>query len=202
MKKNLLIILLLFLSCSCSKTSITDSWKDPSYHHGPIKSLLVIGVGKDQLTRRSFEESFVMALNQAGVKALASYRYLAEDAPMDKKNIADLINKEDIEAVLITYLVDIKEEKKYHPPETYVTPRPGPGFYGYYYRAYDVVHQPGYYTTRLKVTLETTVYQAETEKPVWMARSQTMNPDSAGEVVKSVIPKLVKAMKADGLLPG
>jgi len=204
MKKIFLIpaaLILLILCSACSKTSITDTWKDPAYTDGPMTSVLVIAVARDRIARRNYEESFVMTLERNHVKAYSSYSESADD-PVTREDIINMVKKLDVKYVLITTLIGVDKEEKYHPPQTYVTPRMGLGYYGYYYRAYDVVHEPGYYTTNVKVSLETTVYQAETGKPIWMAQSQTMNPDSAGEVVKSVIPKLVKAMKADGLLPG
>ncbi len=203
MKKKLtaiIAVILLLLCSACSKTKITDSWKDPAYSGGPMTSVLVIAVAKDKIARRAYEENLVMTLEQNGVKAYSSYRQ-SSDEPVTREDIMGMVKKLGVKYVLITTLIGVDKEKKYHPPQTYVTPRTGLGYYGYYYRAYDVVHEPGYYTTNVKVSLETTVYQVETEKPVWMARSQTMNPDSASEVVKSVISELVSAMKKDGLIP-
>ncbi len=196
----LLVIAVSLLLCSaCSKTEITDVWKDKTYTEGPMKSVLVIAVAKDQLARRSYEENFVMALQQAGVKAYASYK-LHQAEPIKKGDITSMVKQLGVQYVLITSLMGVDKEQKYHPPQTYIAPRRGLGYFGYYYRAYDVIHEPGYYTTNVKVSLETTVYDARSKKPVWMAQSQTMNPDSSAEVVKSVIPELVKAMKRDGLL--
>lgn len=197
---SLIAVMLMLLCFACSKTKITDSWKDPSYTNGPMTSVLVIAVARDQIARRSYEENFVLTLKQQGVEAYASYRESSDD-PVTKEDIMAMVKKLGVKYVLITTLIGVDKEKEYHPPQTYVTPRPGLGYYGYYYRAYDVVHEPGYYTTNVKVSMETTVYDAETEKPVWMARSQTMNPDSSTDVVKSVISELANAMKRDGLLP-
>jgi hypothetical protein len=118
---------------------------------------------------------------------------------MKKENILDIVKKTGAGYVLTTTLVSVDRKTEYHPPQTYVSPRFG-GYYGYYYRAYDVVHEPGYYTTRVKVSLESTLYSVKSEKPVWIARSQTMNPESSTEVIKSVIPELVEKMKEAGLL--
>ena len=192
--------MLMLLCFACSKTQITDSWKDPSYNSGPVTSVLVIAVARDDIARRSYEESFVLTMKQHGVEAYASYRENPHD-PATKEDIMAMVKKLGVKYVLITTMIGVDKEKEYHPPQTYVTPRMGLGYYGYYYRAYDVVHEPGYYTTNVKVSLETTVYDAETEKPVWMARSQTLNPDSSNDVIKSVISELAKAMKRDGLLP-
>jgi hypothetical protein len=62
------------------------------------------------------------------------------------------------------------------------------------------VHEPGYYTTNVLVQLETVLYDAKTAKQIWIAHSRTMNPNSASDVIKSVIPELVDAMKEAGLI--
>ena len=204
MKKIFLVLFVVsfsFACLSCSKTRITGTWTDPDLKQGSVQKVLVIGVGKSQLARRTFEEDFVMALRGVGVEAYPSYRYLSGEEIPEREKIIEVVHSIGVDYVLVTALVGIDREQEYHPPQTYVTPRYG-GFYPYYRHTYDVVHQPGYYSTQVKVMLETKLYSVELGKPVWMAQSTTMNPDSSNAVIKSVIPELVKKMQEQGIFKG
>lgn len=192
-------LFLFVLLSGCSKTSITDTWKDTSFQAAPINSVLVLAVAKDQLARRNYEETFVKALSERGVKAYPSYRYAPSD-PVKKREIQAAVRKLGAKYVLVTTLVGVEKETQYHPPRTYVAPRMGMGYYGYYYRSYEIVHEPGFYSTNVKVQLETALYDVANQKQIWIAHSQTMNPNSASDVIQSVIPELVDAMKEDGLI--
>ena len=55
---------LLFFSCATTK--ITETWKDDGYRGAPFSDLFVIGVAKEEKTRRSFENKFVEKLQAAG----------------------------------------------------------------------------------------------------------------------------------------
>ena len=54
---------------------------------------------------------------------------------------------------------------------------------------------PQYYPTRVKVRLETNLYDAKTEQKVWSARSRTLNPKSDTALIDSVIEVIVKDLK-------
>ncbi len=193
------LFLFLLAIAACSKTSITQTWKEPSFQGKHLTNVLVVAVTQNQVARRNYEEAFVMELGKEGVEAYPSYHYLPGEK-ISREEVEAAVKRLGVHYVLITTLVGVEKKKEYNPPQTYITPRMGIGYYGYYYRAYNIVHEPGYYTTRVLVNLETTIYDVSTEKPVWMARSETMNPDSSAEVVKSVIEKLVLALKQDGFL--
>ncbi len=204
MKRIFLVLLALsssFFCISCSSTTITGTWTDPDFRHGTVQKVLVIGIGESQLARRTFEEDFVSALRGVGVEAFPSYRYLPGGKLPGREKVLDVVRSIGVDYVLVTAMVGIDKKQQYHPPQTFVAPRYG-GFYPYYRHTYDVLHQPGYYSTQVKVILETRLYSVKQGKPVWMAQSATMNPDSSNAVIKSVIPELVKTMREQGIFKG
>jgi hypothetical protein len=59
---------------------------------------------------------------------------------------------------------------------------------------------PGYYATDKTYFLETNLYDAATEKLVWSAQSETVNPGSIDKFVQDYPKKLIAQMVKDGLL--
>ena len=192
---------LLFFSCATTK--ITETWKDDGYRGAPFSDLFVIGVAKEEKTRRSFENKFVEKLKAAGIQAVASSSVMESDQKIEKAAILAAIEKLDIDAVLITRLISLKEEEIRSPSTNeYGRPDDYQGRYSSdYSTAYGYAHQPAQYTTSVRVGLETKLYDAGTEKLIWAATSKTANPKSNIKLFDSVIEALVRDLKKNKLLP-
>jgi len=192
---------LLFFSCATTK--ITETWKDDGYRGAPFSDLFVVGVAKEENTRRSFENKFVEKLQAAGVQAVASSSVMPSDQKIEKAAILAAIEKLDIDAVLVTRLVSLKEEEIRSPSTSeYGRPDDYQGrYYGDYSTAYGYSHQPAQYTTSVRVGLETKLYDAGTEKLIWAATSKTANPKSNIKLFDAVIEALVRDLKKNKLLP-
>jgi hypothetical protein len=68
-----------------------------------------------------------------------------------------------------------------------------PGVYGY-------VHEPGYNVTHKYVRLENNLYEIKTETLIWSSASETINPESANEVIESLCKAVMKSLRANGLI--
>ena len=192
-----------FLFFSCATTKITETWKDDGYRGAPFSDLFVIGVAKEEKTRRSFENKFVEKLKAAGIQAVASSSVMESDQKIEKAAILAAIEKLDIDAVLVTRLISLTEEE-IRSPSTGEYGRPG-DYHGRYSRdygtAYGYSHQPAHYTTSVRVGLETKLYDVRTEKLIWAATSKTANPKSNIKLFDAVIEAFVRDLKKNKLLP-
>jgi hypothetical protein len=192
---------LLFFSCATTK--ITETWKDDRYQGAPFSDFFVIGVAKEKNTRRSFENKFVEKLQAAGVQAVASSSVMESDQKIEKETILAAIEKLDIDAVLVTRLVSLKEEE-IRSPSTSEYQRPDDyqgGYYSDYSIAYGHTNQPAQYTTSVRVGLETKLYDVRTERLIWAATSKSANPKSKIKLFDAVIDALVRDLKKNKLLP-
>ena len=203
LKSATFIILASLFFFSCATTKITETWKDHRYRGAPFSDLFVIGVAKEENTRRSFENKFVKKLQAAGVQAVASSSVMELDQKIEKAAILAAIEKLDIDAVLVTRLVSLKEEEVRSPPAgDYGSPDDYHGrYYSDYNIAYDYAHRPAQYTTSVRVGLETKLYDVKTEKMTWAATSKTANPKSKIKLFDAVIEALVRDLKKNKLLP-
>ena len=198
----LLLAGLVLQGCS-STTKLVDSWSDPGYQGGKFHKFLVIGVVKDDLMRRTFEDQFVGRMTQGGREAVASYVYMPHLQDYEQKEkIEAVVRKVGADAVLITTLQDIENRKDYVPPRVDYVPATwgGYGYYGYYSYAMQPIYRPGYERTTKVVRLETRVFSVKTGKMVWGGATESFNPSSAGEIVAKLAGLVVSDMKKAGLI--
>ena len=132
------------------------------------------------------ENELAFRAKQRGIKATVSHdvfiqTFSKEDMP-EKETIISTIQETGSETIFTVSLLDKETSTRYVPgTTTYYAPygygyAHYGGFYGYYSAVYPVVYDPGYYTTDKTYYIESNLYDAKTEKLLWSAQSQTLNP--------------------------
>jgi hypothetical protein len=194
-----LFILIAMLVTACSSTQLTSVWKDPSYQTRPAK-IMVVGVAKNPLNRRLFEDEFVQQLKSRGTDAIASYTVFPDAQQGDPAAIAKKVAELGADTVLITRLVSKKIVRVYVPGSPYYPPPfygNWPDYYGYGYR---YMYTPGYIAEDEYAVIETNLYEAKSNKLIWAASSETGINDSDQNLIQSYIGVMVKTMIGLGLL--
>lgn len=195
-------VLTCLILISCTSTKLTRTWTDPKYRGSQYSDLLVIGVAEQEDIRRSFERKFAEKLEKVGIKAVESSAVMSKDQKIEKEAVLAVVERTGVDGVLLTYLVAVKEKEVASPSATYA---PVDDYHGGsaqdMFSAYEKGSATQYYSTRVKVRLETNLYDAKTEQKVWSARSRTLNPKSDTALMDSVIDALVKDLKKNKLLP-
>ena len=194
-----LFILIAMLLTACASTQLTSVWKDPSYQTRPAK-IMVVGVAKNPLNRRLFEDEFVQQLKSRGTDALASYTVLSDEQQGDPAAIAKKVAELGADTVLITRLVSKKIVQVYVPGSPYYPPPfygTWPDYYGYGYR---YMYTPGYIAEDEYAVIETNLYEAKSNKLIWAASSETGISDSDQSLIQGYIGVMVKNMIGLGLL--
>ena len=197
------------LVTACATTQPSAVWKDPSYQGHPRK-VMVVGVAKKSVTRRIFEDEFVRQLKAHGMDAIASYTVLPDELQKDHAAIADKVEQQGADTVLITRLVSKKTVKfyvpgtVYYPPPYYPLPNYPPPYYGtwpdYYGYGYQAMNTPGYMAEEELAVIETNLYSAANDKLIWAASTETGTSGPNQERIRSYIGIMVKAMVEQGLL--
>ncbi|MCU7938992.1 MAG: hypothetical protein KZQ64_07730 [gamma proteobacterium symbiont of Bathyaustriella thionipta] len=205
---SIVLCLLLGISACSTQTTLYERWNDEQYSGPMLKNVLVLGIFKDDIQRRSFEATFVKEVNAGNKHAVAGYTLMpnAEDSDT-KEDILAAVKKMGADSVLITSYKGTVEKQREVPPRVEYIPRTGMGYgrygygYGGYYGSrYDMVYQPGYTTTDTIVQLETRVFSVADEKLVWAGKSKSVNVSSGEKVVKELVRLVVKDMKESGLI--
>lgn len=196
-----LLLTLAWAMTACSTvTKISTAWKAPDYEGGAFRKPLIIGVSKEDLTRRTFEDAFAQALGSQVVLAKSSYHVLPDSDRLTEVEIKQAVQQGDYDAVIITRLLAVDKKETYVPPRTYTMPRYYYAYYNYYHTAWDVVHEPGYVKTDTIVRLQTNLYDVRTERLVWSGQSDTFDPPSTKDVVTSVTRAVTQRLTKEGLI--
>lgn len=190
-------------ACASTKTSIPISWRNPGYEGMVFDDLLIIGVGRNESSRRLFEDEFAKKLASEGARAKPSWELLPSSDPLTREEIADAVRQGSFDAVLITRLLGVDKEQQYVKGSSYSVPANyyGSAYYGYYATSYAVVHEPGYFKTNTTYRLETNLYAVSDSGLVWSGQSDTVNPSSVADVIDSMTNAVAKALRAERLIP-
>jgi hypothetical protein len=194
-----LLILIAMLLTACATTQLNAVWKDPGYQTRPAR-IMVVGVAKNPLNRRLFEDEFVQQLKSRGTDAIASYTVLPDRQQDDHEAIAAKVKELGADAILITRLVSKKIVQTYVPATPYFPPPyygSWPDYYGY---GYHYMYTPGYIAEDEYAVIETNLYEAKSDKLVWAASSETGINDSDQNLIQSYVGVMVKTMIGLGLL--
>lgn len=187
---------------ACANTKISQSWVEPDNSRS-YDDLLIIGIGESEQNRRAYESHFVESLRGYGTEAEASYKMIKSNEKIDRDSVGKAIKGSEINGVIVTHMVAVDEETIYRPSMDYM-PMYGGGYYGglysYYPHVNSYVTRPGYYTTHETYTLETNLYDVESEELIWSARSRTFSPESVQEVIVDLTKLLINDMDEKGLL--
>lgn len=192
-----------FLLQACTTpTTLSTVWKS-SFTGPPKRNILVVGIARTDVARRSYEDSLARALRSRGVTAVPSYTFFPDESQISEAALRAKVRQGGFDAVLATRLLNIDREKRYIPPTTQVVPGGyyGYGLYGYYPYAWDVVRTPGYVSESTVVRLETNLYDAPGGKLLWIAQSDTIDPTSTQDAINSVVGKITGRMAQDRLIP-
>jgi hypothetical protein len=186
----------LLLVASCSTTTMSAVWKDPDYQGGRLKKVLVVGVARNDLIRRIFEDEFAARLKAHGTDAYPSYRLIPSTAMLAEDTVNAKIENLGMDAVLVTRFVNTKKETVYTPGTTYYSP----GWYNWYSAGYGYVTSPGYYSEYEVIRLSTNIYDTETGKIIWSGLSDTVTGGAAQTEITGLIDVITKSLTKDGLI--
>jgi hypothetical protein len=185
------------IACSPS-TQIVKSWRDPGATvsaSGSYKTL-VLGLVKDESSRRIVEDALVKRLNGKGV---ASYTVITEDMIKAAKEdqLAEKLAQGGFTHLLMVRLADVEKETSYVPGTT-------TGYYGGYGRYYGygagMYTTPGYYTEDKNYFVETAVYSITPDKLLWTGTTKTVNPSKMDKTITEIAETVAEQMKKDGFL--
>jgi hypothetical protein len=179
--------ILLLVACGPS-TKIEKTWTDPSFTPSTVQSykkILVMGLLKDESTRRIAEDKMVAAFKN--VTAVQSYSYLQ---PTDtiRSEVEDKLKKDGFDGVVIMRLADVDKSVSYVPGTGYG------GWYGYRYSS------PGYYQEDKTFYVETNFYSLPETKLLWSGTTSSLNPNKLDRTIDDVIATLKGQLQKQKLI--
>jgi hypothetical protein len=181
---------------ACATSQLKNSWRDPAYAGPPSTQVLVVGVAKSDAHRRIFEDTFASALSDAGTRGLASHPTVPGGEALTRASLVAALGASKSDAVLVTRAVRATHYARVTPPAPYVGSYAG-GMHGWYGSAWTAAPVIDTYEV---LTLETTLWDAKSEKPVWSGTTDTVAGKNLGELTAGHAKALIARMKGDGVI--
>ena len=184
-----------WLLAGCASTTLHSTWTDPGYKGGAFKRIFAIGLSaRDVTARRVLEDVLVAKLRAGGVDAVPAWQFLASDGPAGEAALAAAVSASGADGVLMARLLGVETQTTVWP-----TMAPGPrfGWYGFYSGWYA---HPQVTQTQTAV-VETTLFDVRSQRIVWSATSETLNPSNVQTDAPGFADVILASLRKEGLLP-
>lgn len=203
--------LILAAGCAVNRTQIESSWIDPTFAEPGFERVAVLALFDTEAESRSFEDEAAQRLESLGVEAVVGRDILDPDVEHARDDLERALVGAGADAVLIFRLVAVDERRVYRRPTPYVRAMPpgvvwGDPFYWYYFphwnyywhwrSSWAVTRSPGYWAEYTYVTVESSLYDGESGRLVWTAKTETIDGDRFDRLVDSVAGEIT-AMLVD-----
>ena len=210
---GLTIILIAFLISGCATTTLTGSWHDPEYTR-QVKKIYIVGISKQETSRRVFEDEFGQELQAYGVKTVSSYRDLKDNEEADQDLIAQKVKANGADALLLTRILDQRTEEVVNPgrisgysssPSYYGDRgyRPQPyyrNYRDYYDRRYEMTYEPATISQFQVITIESNLYDIASGKLIWSAQLETVMEGTMQTMIRDFIEVVTKDLLDQGVI--
>ena len=190
------------LLASCAGTKLVAEWKDDAYQGHPAK-IFVIGFSKEYGPRTLVEDEFVRQLKARGNDAIASYTVFPRDEKPDKETVLKKVQEVGADVIIVVKFLKKEMGDTHTPLHRYGVPQGFDTSWDSYYGGVstDVGVRDVSYDYDV-ISMETTLFETSTRKPIWSALSQTTYQD--GGPIKQIKPftsAIIGRLAHDKLVP-
>lgn len=181
---------------ACSTTRIVTRWREPSFTGPALKKLMVMGITRQATVRRVFENTFVSALGDAGVAAVASHVRLPQDGPPEREDVVKAVRDAGVDGVMVSRLIAREREVRSDMQMELVPMRSlYPGLGRVWVRVYEpreieIVH----------LLAETTVYRASDGQLLWSGITDSAEPTNWETATRGFARSAIDALREAGVL--
>ena len=185
--------LVLLLAAACASTTLVSAWQNPAYTGGPIKKVMIIGLGATPGGRAEFENDMADALADAGVIGVSSSGYFADARELTREAVRAWVIRDGYQGVLVTRLESVQQTQTVQAPQ-YTDLW---GYWGYY----GVAVTPGYVVDDTKLRITSDLFTAPSGQVVYTAELTSVDPPSRQKLIHQLVDLLVTDLTKRGLLP-
>jgi hypothetical protein len=187
-------------------SKLVMSWKNPAYSpEKKFHQVLALGLSDKTEVRADFEDALAAQLASTGLQAIAGNTILLrpKGTQLDMTYLREQIRANQIEAVVVSRLINVENTTTYIPGAPYIVPFSYYNtFYGYYGTVYPVVYSPGYLQKEKKVRIETNLYVTSTPdgQLIWTGITDTFNPSDVHKAINGLVKLVVTQMQQEEVL--
>ena len=199
--------------CATTATTLDAQWVNPQVvGKRSLNRIMVMSAVRDSTNRRIFEDRMVAALQAAGVQAVQSYKFIAEDGPVGEERLRSVLVQAGVTHAMVTRIINVSTQV-YVSPGMVMGPGWGPGwgwgggwgpgwggFVGYQ-NAMWATSIPPQVTTTQNVHADTRVFDAADAAVQWSAATTTATGyRSVTQLIDQFVQLIVATMAKDGVI--
>lgn len=174
------------LLASCTGTKVVAEWKDDAYQGYPEK-MFVVGLTKERGPGTLIEDEFIRQLKARGNVAIASYTVLPVDKKPDKEALLAKVQELGADVIVVVKFLKKDIGDTHTPLRRYAVPQGFDTSWDSYFGSAqtEVAIRDISYDLDV-ISMETTLFQVATRKPIWSALSQSSYQE--GGPIKQIKP--------------
>ncbi|MGL6112901.1 MAG: hypothetical protein ACRC2B_22640 [Rubrivivax sp.] len=204
---------LALLGCASTSTTLDAQWVNPQYAgKRTVRNLMIVSAMSDSTHRRIFEDRMVAALEAAGVKAVQSYKFIAEEGPVGEERLRTAVRQAGVTHAMVTRIINVSTQVNVSPGMV-MGPGWGPGWgmgggwgngwggFAGYHNAMWATSIPPQVTTTQNVHSDTRVFDAADAAVLWSAATTTSTGyTSVPQLIDQFVQLIVTTMAKDGVI--
>ena len=194
-----LIAAVTLIVSACAATNFDMTWRDPAFRGRPFAKLLVVGGTDDAANRRIYEDALVGALTRRGVDAVASHTLIPRESDVRRDKIVEAVKASGADGMIATRLIGVETRTTQVPWQATGQAAGQEGTDVFRYDSLlesQTIVRADYRVARL----DSTVFDARTEKMVWWGRSSAFPTEDITTLSRELSESLAKALKSAALL--
>ena len=190
------LLSVVIFSCSPSM-QFANLYVDDAYKGMQIKKVLVVGMAKEEWKRKVYENEFRQELMKHNVEVLTAWQELPKGETISKETFYKYFSDKNIDAVFVVMAAGSKTEQTMSrggSSNVYV------GFYGFYVSSASFYYSPVTTSEESVVYMKTNIFETTEGILIWSAQSQSFEPQSTGDVIKTVSYNVVNELSIQGYI--
>jgi len=195
------VALLVLAGCATS-TQFVNTWKASDAAPltlRPGDTVVAMVISRNELNRRSGEDAIAAELSRRGFRVIPAYTVLTVDQAMQRDSALETLRRTGAVAAFVVRPLQTTRQATFVPP-SYYAPVPYGSWGPYYGYGWNASYSPGYVVTDIVIRLEVLTYDLRQEELVWAGQSETSNPESLDDFVRSVVKSAAREMTRAGVL--
>jgi hypothetical protein len=199
----LLVVLASTVLGGCSKTNLTNLYKDPDYPSAPLTNVIVVAVERNEDLRRMWEMAIAAEFQAHGILATPSYQIFPTSLP-DSQQVRVVIGRDDMNGAVVTHRLAVTQTGDfgggYDKQTTMARQDYWSGWYHSYYQTVMLGAPP--LDKEKKGRYQLDVWSAlDGGKFVWTGSTVEIDPTSVEKLREEVAGQLVPELQRAGVIP-
>lgn len=205
---RVLMIAVMATMAACASSTQLVSVKKSDEAKAPYKKVMVLAITDNGQIRQVIEQGLAAELDKSGVQnvvaSLSMPGGLDKEKPEEIRLLVESAVKENgADSVLVVSLLSAEVREDYVPPQNTIAAASVTPYYmgygafiGYNYQT---MYTPGYLVKEQAYYVQSNFFDVGSEKSVWQAQSETMNPTDIQSGVSAFSRVIIDRLKADSM---